>query len=199
MKKIHLLFLVTFLSIAISCKKDKATPFESLDLLEKLNSLEGVEAIEISPEYGYPRAFQTDVTQPIDHNNPNGAKFTQRVYLSHADESTPMVFAPSGYTTSTKSGQEIAGILSTNCLNVTHRYFTDARPSPVDWQYLTIEQAAADHHRIVELFKKIYIGKWLSSGASKGGQAAVFHKRFTRTMWMQRLPMLHPLFLVPKT
>lgn len=48
----------------------------------------------------------------------------------------------------------------------------------MDWDYLTIEQAAADHHRIVQLFKEIYDGPWVSSGASKSGQTALFHRRF---------------------
>jgi len=178
MKKNHILILLIFVSSFLGCKKDENNSFANLDLLAKIQSLEGVEAIEITPEYGYSRAFQIDITQPVDHNNTDGAKFTQRIYLSHADESMPMIFAPSGYTTSTKSGQEIAGILSTNCMNVTHRYFTDAKPSPLDWQYLTIKQAADDHHRIVELFKKIYKNKWISSGASKSGQAALFHRRY---------------------
>lgn len=178
MKNRFLILVLILISFLNSCKTDDSNSFENLDLLAKIQSLEGVSAIEITPEYGYPRAFQIDITQPVDHNNPDGAKFTQRIYLSHSDESMPMVFAPSGYTSSSKSGQEIAGILGTNCLNVTHRYFTNAKPSPLDWQYLTIEQSAADHHRIVELFKKIYTNKWLSSGASKSGQAALFHKRF---------------------
>jgi hypothetical protein len=89
-----------------------------------------------------------------------------------------MVFAPAGYGTTPQSGQELAGILQTNCLSVTHRYFPDARPEDPDWQYLSIWQAAQDHHRIVTLFKEIYQGKWISTGASKGGKTAVFHRRF---------------------
>jgi hypothetical protein len=147
-------------------------------LLEKIKTLEGVSVVEITPSFGYSRAFQIDLIQPVDHNNPNGAKFTQRIYLSHADESTPMVFAPNGYGAGPTSSQEIAKILQTNCLNVTHRYFYNSRPEPLNWEYLTIEQAAADHHRIVQLFKKIYKGKWISSGASKSGLTCLFHKRY---------------------
>jgi hypothetical protein len=89
-----------------------------------------------------------------------------------------MVFAPSGYGTTPQSGQELAGMLGTNCISVTHRYFPDARPAEMDWQYLDIWQAAHDHHRIVELFKRIYEETWISTGASKGGKTAVFHRRF---------------------
>jgi len=177
MKKIAVLYLLILFSSIYGCKKND-DPFQSLDLLDKLNYLDGVSAIEISPSNGYPRAFQIDITQPVDHNNPDGAQFTQRVYLSHVDESMPMIFAPSGYASSPTSGQELAYIMGTNCLNVTHRYFINAQPSPLDWQYLTIEQAAADHHRIVELFKRIYKNKWISSGASKSGLTALFHRRF---------------------
>jgi hypothetical protein len=48
----------------------------------------------------------------------------------------------------------------------------------MDWDYLTVRQAAADHHRIVGLLKKIYVGKWVSAGASKGGETVLFHRRF---------------------
>lgn len=177
MKKIAAFIMLILISSFYGCKKNE-DPFESLDLLAKLNSLDGVEAIEISPEYGYSRAFQIDVLQPVDHNNPDGAKFTQRVYLSHADESLPMIFAPSGYAASSRSGQEIAGVMGANCLNVTHRFFPDAQPDPLDWQYLTVQQAAADHHRIVELFKRIYKNKWMSSGVSKSGLTVLYHRRY---------------------
>ena len=153
-------------------------PWTEGDLLERLNALPGVRAQEIQPFYGYPRAFQLDITQPVDHNNPNGPTFTQRAYLSHVPENTPMVFAPSGYGTTPESGQELAGILQTNCLSVTHRYFPDARPAVMDWRYLDIRQAAADHHAIVTLLKTIYRGKWLNTGASKGGETVLFHRRF---------------------
>lgn len=153
-------------------------PWDRGDMLDRLNALPGVVAREVQPYYGYPRAFQLDITQPVDHNHPSGPTFTQRAYLSHVADSTPMVFAPSGYGTTPQSGQELAGILQTNCLSVTHRFFPDARPASLDWQYLDIWQAAQDHHQIVQLFKKIYDGTWISTGASKGGKTAVFHRRF---------------------
>lgn len=153
-------------------------PWDRGDILLRLNALPGVEAREIEAYYGYPRAFQLDITQPVDHDRPGGPKFTQRAYLSHASDEAPMVFAPSGYGTTPRSGQELAGILQANCLSVTHRYFPDARPANPDWRFLTIQQAAQDHHRIVDLFKRIYEEQWVSTGASKGGKTAVFHRRF---------------------
>jgi hypothetical protein len=172
-------FLIGFLFLACSsCDKNNSDSSSNLDILAKINSLEGVSAVEIPPQNGYPRAFQIDITQPVDHGSPAGAKFTQRIYLSHVDETKPMVFAPNGYRSTASSGQEIAKVLSTNCLNVTHRYFYDSRPDPLNWKYLTVRQSADDHHRIVTLFKTIYRGKWISSGASKSGLTALFHRRY---------------------
>ncbi len=125
--------------------------WESGDILDRLNALPGVEAVEIQAFYGYPRAFQLDIPQPVDHDKPNGPSFSQRAYLSHAFDTLPMVFAPSGYGTTPESGQELAEILQGNCLSVTHRFFPDARPQAVDWGHLTIRQAALDHHRVVQL------------------------------------------------
>jgi len=171
--------LTALLGLALGCS-DATGPaaWERGDILDRLNALPGVEAAEIQPFYGYPRAFRLAITQPVDHNRPNGATFTQRAYLSHIADSIPMVFAPSGYGTTPESGQELAGILQANCLSVTHRYFPEARPPDPEWQYLTIWQAAQDHHRIADLLKRIYDGAWVSTGASKGGKTAVFHRRF---------------------
>jgi hypothetical protein len=172
------LFFLT-LSFLTACKKeDPGIAFDKLDILDKIKTLEGVTVTEIEPKNGYPREFQLDITQPVDHNNPNGAKFTQRAYLSHVNDSMPMIFAPNGYRSTSSSSQELALLLKTNCLHVTHRYFDDAKPVPLDWQYLTIKQSADDHHKIITLFRKIYKGKWISSGASKSGLTALFHRRY---------------------
>jgi hypothetical protein len=151
---------------------------DNRSLLEKLNDLPGVKAFPIDPVYDYPEQFRLEITQPLDHNNPRGASFIQEAYLHHAGEDKPMVFGPAGYGTSESSGQELASIMSSNMLMVTHRFFVDAEPDPLDWDYLNIQQSAADHHRIVELFREIYDGPWVSSGASKSGQTALFHRRF---------------------
>jgi len=166
------------LLVALASCRDLTGPSASNDILDRLNALPGVQAQEILPYYGYPRAFQLDITQPVDHHDPSGPTFTQRAYLSYVDTRAPMVFAPSGYGASAQSWQEPAWILQANCLNVTHRYFPGSRPNPVDWQYLDIWQSAEDHHHIVELLKPIFTDKWVSTGASKGGETVLFHRRF---------------------
>ena len=132
----------------------------------------------MSPTAGFQRTFQIDIIQPVDHQIPDGLQFSQRLYLNHIEESAPMVFGPSGYSSNEIRVFELTLPLHANQIYVTHRYFPDARPQPLDWQYCTIWQAANDHHRIVQFFKTLYPGKWISTGRSKNGMTAFFHRRY---------------------
>ncbi len=73
---------------------------------------------------------------------------------------------------------ELSPILNANQICVEHRYFNESTPQPVDWEHLTIYNAASDHHRIVEILKEIYKGKWVNTGISKGGQTVMYHRYF---------------------
>ena len=117
--------------------------------------------------------------QPVDHNNPEGEKFTQRVFIKHVDFDKPMVIHDRGYYARPGTQKtELARILNCNEVEIEHRYFAPSIPENVDWDYLTIEQAAADQHVIVQWLKKYYKGKFIATGGSKGGQTALFHEYF---------------------
>jgi hypothetical protein len=177
------LFFMILSVILLSSCKDKSvdpppSPADNRDILEKLNDLDGVEAMEIAPQNGSERQFEIDITQPVDHQNPGGATFKQRMYLSHVDEDSPMAFRTDGYSVSARSSSEIANFMQGNLLAVTHRYMSGAEPNPMDWQYLNLEQAAADHHNIFILFKQIYTGSWVNYGGSKSGLTSLSYRRF---------------------
>jgi len=151
---------------------------EAATLLERLNELPGVTAREIPSTVGFGWAFELDIVQPLDHDDPEGPTFVQRAYLTHTGEWDPVIFAPNGYASTWGSSQELGLVLQTNTLNVTHRFFLDSEPVPMDWRYLTVRQSVEDHHHIVTLLKQIYAGPWISSGASKSGETVLFHRRF---------------------
>ncbi len=126
-------------------------------------------------------AFVLEIDQPVDHQNPAGPHFSQRLRLMHRSTAAPTSLSTNGYNIGGGSGignDELSFLLQGNRVHVEHRYFPPSQPSPPDWQYLTIEQAAADHHRIVAALRPLYTGKWVSTGASKGGMTASYHHRF---------------------
>ena len=61
---------------------------------------------------------------------------------------------------------------------VEHRYFGKSWPDSIDWDYLTVENAAGDHHAVVQLLKPYFSGQWVNTGISKGGQTALLHRVF---------------------
>ncbi len=151
------------------------------DIAERLQALPGVTVVESGrpdvPE-GY-RFFTVDFEQPADHGDPGGARFVQRLRLLYTSDTAPMVLYTGGYMVSSEpTVRELAQLLGANQLMVEHRYFGTSRPEGDDWRHLTIEQSAADFHRIVEAFKPLFPGRWLSTGGSKGGKTMVIFRRF---------------------
>ena len=153
--------------------------FPQKDLKSRIESLPGIISVEqIEPDSEYTEAFKIFIEQPVDHKNPDGEKFRQKFYLSHKDDSLPMVIELDGYNIDFNRPNELASILNCNRIVVEHRYFGESIPEDLDWKYLTIEQAANDHHQIIETMKKIYDDKWITTGISKGGQTTYIHKYF---------------------
>jgi hypothetical protein len=159
---------------------DDTTTGPELDILELLLAIPGMTAEEKPSEVEGYRFFNLHYLQPADHDDPDGPQFTQLMTLLHRDRGAPLVLATDGYFISPDSQRfsEPAALLHGNQLRVEHRFFSGSRPDPADWSTLTIAQAAADHHRISEALHPIYGAAWVSTGASKGGMTAMYHRRF---------------------
>ena len=149
------------------------------DVADLLAEIPGLTATEReSDEPGY-RAFDIEYDQPADHAQPDGARFVQHLTLLHTDCEAAMVLHTTGYHGSQGAYlAEPTALLAANQIDVEQRFFEPSRPEPADWSLLTIEQAAADHHRIALALRPIYGGAWVSTGASKGGMTSIYHRRF---------------------
>ncbi len=171
-------------SLAACGGEDEAGEFDSIpvpdDVLEYLQLLPGVTVEERPTELPDYRFFVLTFEQPADHTDRDGASFPQHLTLLHRDRSAPVVLATSGYYGSEEPSRgEVGRLLAANVIRTEQRFFAPSRPDPADWSDLTIEQAAADHHRIVEALRRYYDeSAWLSTGASKGGMTSIFHRRF---------------------
>ncbi|MEJ7604215.1 MAG: hypothetical protein WKG01_40500 [Kofleriaceae bacterium] len=167
------LFRCAFVALALTaCAVDEpelATRQHGLDspLLEQLEALPGVTVTELPPRPDAEQ-FLLVVTQPVDHANPDGAVFQQRVVIRSRGVTRPTTLASTGYGLfgANPRDNEISFMLQGNAITVEHR-LRGFDPDPADPKYLTIRQAAADHHHIVELLRPIFTGNWISTGGSR--------------------------------
>ena len=175
--------------------------FQSLlaqSLEEKIKALPdiiSVEKMEQNPFFS--EAYIVNVKQPVDHKHPERGSFPQRVFVSHLSFEAPVVFVTEGYGGDRAAGkryiEELCPILNANQLFVEHRFFSKSRPDTIHWVDLTVENAAADQHHVVQLFKQLYTHKWVSTGISKGGETVLYHRMLYPDDVEASVPFVAPL------
>ena len=146
------------------------------DIRARLEAVPGMRVTSERQASGY-TFFMLAYRQPVDHRNPSRGTFEQRLNLLHRSTGRPMILHTTGYDVPDYAfAAEPTKLVDGNQVSVEERYFSPSRPEPTDWTYLDIWQAAADHHRVVRALKPIYAKPWISTGASKGGMATVYHQ-----------------------
>jgi hypothetical protein len=167
----HLIILI-LICIVTACQTK--TP----DLYSQLSEIPNVSIEKIEGDTTFTEYYEMWFTQAIDHEKPELGSFKQRVLLGHHDLSKPMVVEIQGYNIWTEKAGELSKLLNANQLTIEHRYFKQSRPDSLLWDKLTIKQAAADQHAVIQALKSIYKNKWISTGISKGGQTTIYHRYF---------------------
>ncbi len=165
------------------------------DLAVQLFDLEGVSFQQIETPDGYGEAYELRIKQPIDHNNPEKGHFYQRAFLSHRDISAPTVIITEGYQRPRNRLYELTDLVQGNQIDVEHRFYGASMPDSLEYEYLNLEQATADYHRINELFNQIYKSDWISTGISKGGQTTIYYRYFYPDDVVASVPYVAPLNL----
>jgi hypothetical protein len=150
-------------------------------LYEQLKTLPGnPEVIALKFSSPFKEKYQVNLKQWLDPNDTNAGSFKQRVFISHYSYDAPTVYITEGYGGDYAVNQnyieELAKMFRTNQVFVEHRYFGSSMPANKDWKYLTTTNAAADQHRVRQLFGTIYKNKWIATGISKGGETALIYR-----------------------
>jgi hypothetical protein len=155
------------------------------DALEKaIANVEGVTQvtrIECGSGVEMPAAcFEVAFKQALEHGpSSDGKTFSQRVQIVHRGCEKPTTVTDNGYALDNPILEmEPATVFETNSVFVEHRFQGKSLPSKDSrrWATLSIENGAADLHAIITAFRKLYPNQWVSSGASKGGIASVYHR-----------------------
>ena len=170
-----------------------------MTLEERLSTLDLAAVDTLEPDTTlFSQAYEIALIQPVDHNNPDGEKFTQRIYISFVGPDRPVVVVTEGYAAFRNYTTELARFLNCNQIIIEHRYFGESVPAYLDWKYLNTFQAATDHHRVIELFSEVFVGDWITTGISKGGQTVMFHSYYYPDDADIRVPYVAPLNFGPE-
>jgi len=177
-----LLLLCLFKISSLSAQEplSKSAKDSIINRIEK--QIKGVKIREIESSKPYLVKFELMVPQLLDHNNPKSDTLWELVYLSHRSFDAPTVIVTEGYGAGYAEGsnynEELCKILKSNLVFAEHRYFGKSIPSPLNWDYMTLKQAAADHHQIIQWLKPLYPQKWVATGTSKGGSTSLYLKAY---------------------
>jgi hypothetical protein len=173
MKKLHFIFVFLLVSV-IAFSQDIEIFMNQQPQIVEIKTIPGNEF--------FTKTYQIMVRQPLDHNDTTKGFFLQRVFVADKAKENPVVLGTEGYGAAYAAMpryiNELSTMLNANQITVEHRYFGESWPKPLNWDYLTVKNANADHHAVVQIFKKYYTGKWVNTGISKGGQTAVYHRAF---------------------
>jgi hypothetical protein len=165
-------------------------PLSNDDVIERLTA-HGVQVTQIpqseivgSAVDTAPR-YQLRFPQPIDHDHPSAGTMHEEAVLIHRDttDATPMVIYTTGYADDVGVDPiELTRLLSANQISIEHRFYGESFPASTDgtydWSKLTIRQMADDEHAIIDILRQVYDGEFITAGKGKGGQTAIFHRRF---------------------
>jgi hypothetical protein len=188
-------FMILFIAVASLFATGCAD--KSMTLEERLSTLEADTLFRIDADTTFSEAWEIRLWQPVDHRNPDGPRFSQQVFLYFAGADRPVIVETEGY--GARGGRnELASLMQANLIRIEHRYFEESRPDSAGWEYLTTWQAATDHHRIIELFKTVFSGKWATTGISKGGQTVMFHRYYYPDDVDVSVPYVAPLNFGPE-
>lgn len=187
------IFLIVLLvmSVFTGCQKDNPVEdsepqrvYSSLkECLDDAQNVASIQPIQLAENpCGYTEMYEVQFTQPVNHFG-SSETFSQKAYVFYVGADRPTVLYTCGYDLGDRFKQkpyvDIAYNMQANLVVVEHRYFGDSKPqNDPRWVYLTMEQAAADHHAVFTVLKKAMPRQWLSTGTSKDGMASIFYRYF---------------------
>lgn len=136
-----------------------------------------LEAGEVPCEEGA-RCFEGALEVPLHMDEPLGEQLSLAFRLVHKRCDAPTVLTTHGYDLGLWHGTELSYLYDTNSMFLEHRYQGQSIPATADWDFsaLTIENGAHDVHLAVGAIGRLYSGPLITTGASKSGQTALYHR-----------------------
>jgi hypothetical protein len=179
-RTLYTLFGILFVVSSLSAQ-DLAVKTITKSNFEKLAGIDNVVKIEKRiPLDHFDENYEIWFEQPVDHNDRSKGTFRQKVFLGFENSAAPVIVELQGYWIYTENAGELASHYQANQLTIEHRYFNESRPEKIDWNTLTLENAAKDQAGIIDSIRAALFpdAKFISTGISKGCQTVMAHRSF---------------------
>lgn len=167
---------VIFLSADVLAQTD------STEFMKNLCALPGVSEVKKLETTRFPEKYVLKIRQNLDTDNAEAGTFNQRIIVGYVGEDRPTVIVTEGYNAdyamSPSYIEELSDLFDANMVFCEYRYFGESMPKPTDWNFLTVENSLGDLHNVNTTFRKLFKGKWISTGISKGGQTTMFYRTY---------------------
>ena len=165
-----------FLSADVLAQTDSTEFMKNLCALPCVIDLKKLETTRFTEKY------VLKIRQNLDTDNAEAGTFNQRVIVGYVGEDRPTVIVTEGYNAdyamSPSYIEELSDLFDANMVFCEYRYFGESMPKPTDWNFLTVENSLGDLHNVNTTFRKLFKGKWISTGISKGGQTTMFYRTY---------------------
>lgn len=167
---------------AIFLSADLLAQTDSTEFMKNLCALPGVSDVKKLETTRFPEKYVLKIRQNLDTDNAEAGTFNQRVIVGYVGEDRPTVIVTEGYNAdyamSPSYIEELSDLFDANMVFCEYRYFGESMPKPTDWNFLTVENSLGDLHNVNTTFRKLFKGKWISTGISKGGQTTMFYRTY---------------------
>ena len=132
-------------------------------------------AMKKKAELNYLSQYSMFIQQPVNHNQPDGDKFKQKVCILFRGYDRPTIMVTEGYQWLDFGDMlDVGKNLNANMVHVEHRNFGESyNQDKGKWEYETCAQASADLHAVYQALKPLFKGKWMSAGTSKSGETSI--------------------------
>lgn len=158
---------------------------EQDEITAKLLALDSVMAAERTHTSFFTQTYLVLFEVPLDWTHPEMGTFLLRTIFVYRSEDADNMFYCGGYMLDNSYYEygcydNLANDYNTNYIECEHRFFGTSQPDGLRtdtldyWEYLTVENAAADFHFVIEQYKTILSQQWIFKGTSKGGQLTFY-------------------------
>lgn len=169
-------------AVAAFLSADVFAQTDSTEFMKSLCALPGVSDVKKLETTCFPEKYVLKIRQNLDTDNAEAGTFSQRIIVGYVGEDRPTVIVTEGYNAdyamSPSYIEELSDLFDANMVFCEYRYFGESMPKPTDWNFLTVENSLGDLHNVNTTFRKLFKGKWISTGISKGGQTTMFYRTY---------------------